>query len=349
MNAEIGYLSESASTMLSTILSLTGSSGGGGAGNDGEVGRQLEKILDMLPESFDELDIKEKAAPILDESGPEYGRAPYAIAVLQECERMNRLTNEMKRSLNSLKKGLAGELNMSQAMEDLAAALAIADVPGRDPYNSSKWHGLAWPSKKSLHMWLTDLMKRIDQLDAWQSEMKRPTCLWYSGLFNPMGLNTALMQATARASGQALDNMTTETYITTFKSFDDANYHPKDGCFLKGLYIEGARWKYDAETDETVDRDGTQCGGYLYDSKIKELLPLLPTVYLKAVTVDPKWDPKSVGYMRMKDDVYECPVYTTTFRGPTYIFLSTLTVGPKPDSKDKWILAGVAIILQSDD
>ena len=67
------------------------------------------------------------------------------------------------------------------------------------------------------------------------------------------------------------------------------------------------------------------------------------------MTVDPKWDPKSTGYFRGLDDLYECPVYMTTFRGPTYVFLATLRIGPKPDSKDKWILAGVAMILQSDD
>jgi dynein heavy chain len=42
--------------------------------------------------------------------------------------------------------------------------------------------------------------------------------------------------------------------------------------------------------------------------------------------------------------VYECPVYFTRTRGPTYVFLSTLR---SVDATDKWVLAGVAMIMQS--
>ena len=43
---------------------------------------------------------------------------------------MNELLDEIRRSLVELRKGMDGALNMSEPMEDLAAALAINQVPG---------------------------------------------------------------------------------------------------------------------------------------------------------------------------------------------------------------------------
>ena len=75
----------------------------------------------------------------------------------------------------------------------------------------------------------------------------------------------------------------------------------------------------------------------------------MPVIYIKAVQVENTWEPTAVGYMRHKPDVYECPVYQTTFRGPTYVFLATLKTDKSMTSDPLvWILRGVALILQSD-
>lgn len=157
------------------------------------------------------------------------------------------------------------------------------------------------------------------------------------------------VQVTARRNGFPLDNMTTETHVSTLTSPDQCSAYPVDGAFVYGLFLEGARWA-------TKDEDGgdlpsevvgdTPCRGYLQDSKLKELMPALPVVYIKAVTVKAGWTPTSVGYLRGDPRTYECPVYITTFRGPTYVFLATLK--SQVDSK-KWTLAGVAIIMSEDD
>lgn len=60
----------------------------------------------------------------------------------------------------------------------------------------------------------------------------------------------------------------------------------------------------------------------------------------------PTWLPSSVGFLRQNPEIYECPVYVTTFRGHTYVFLSTLRT-KAPSSK--WIMAGCALTLQEDD
>lgn len=83
--------------------------------------------------------------------------------------------------------------------------------------------------------------------------------------------------------------------------------------------MEGARW--DIET------------GVISDARLKELFPLMPVVYIRAITQD-KQDLKNM---------YECPVYKTRTRGPTYVWTFNLRTRDKPN---KWVLAGVAIVLQ---
>lgn len=112
-------------------------------------------------------------------------------------------------------------------------------------------------------------------------------------------------------------------------------------------FIEGARWAIteDDNAGDVENMGSTPVRGHLIDSRLKELLPPLPVVYVRAVEVQPNWEPSSVGYLRHDPNVYDCPVYTTTFRGPTYIFLAPLkSLVPV----NKWILAGVAIIMQED-
>jgi dynein heavy chain, axonemal len=116
---------------------------------------------------------------------------------------------------------------------------------------------------------------------------------------------------------------------------------------VHGLMMEGARWTNDEESaDDIYNISGTACAGHLMESKLKQLLTMLPLLYVRAVPVQPQWSPESVGYLRGDPTLYECPVYVTGARGPTFVFLATLkTVDPV----HKWILAGVALLMQADD
>lgn len=85
--------------------------------------------------------------------------------------------------------------------------------------------------------------------------------------------------------------------------------------------------------------------GHLADSRPKDLTSWLPIVYVKAVPVVDAWMPTSVGYMRGDKDIYDCPVYLTSNRGPHYVFLAGLrTIDPTR----KWVVAGVALVMQTD-
>ena len=209
--------------------------------------------------------------------------------------------------------------------------------------------------------WFSDTLKRIAQLKDWCEDLRRPKSTWLPALFNAMAFLTALMQVTGRNNSLALDNMTVETHCTIYPNVEKLAdlEHPVDGAFCHGLFLEGARWggyameggNEDEEEDDAGGEDdlyeitGTKCGGHLLDSRLKELLTQLPILYFKAVPVKENWEACEVGYIRHEDGVYDCPMYSTTFRGPTYIVLATLK---SVDPIWKWVLAGVAMICQED-
>merc|ERR1711871_64629 len=341
-NAEIGYLTNWTGQIFTDILSLGGGGGGGGGGDGGAKATMLD-LLERLPENYSMIDIQELAKPLL---GGENG--PFVLVVVQEVTRMNGLLSEIRRSLIELDKGMKGQLNMSQSMEDLVTALSINQWPGRNPFSLCAWEKKAWPSMKNLASQFTDMLNRIQQLNDWSSEMITPFSVWLPGLFNPMSYLTAVMQVTSRATGSPLDQMTTETHVTTYTLPEQVDYYPENGAFIHGLFIEGARRPGGEELAdlEKVDVTGVPTVGNLYDGRLKELIPPLPVVYVKAVPVLPTWVPSAVGYLRRTEGIYECPVYLNTFRGHTYVFLATLkTVEPS----SKWVLTGTAIMMQTND
>jgi dynein heavy chain len=339
-NAEIGYLTTVCNSLFSTIMSMSGGGAGDGAGAGNKTRDTMDLIMEKMPPPFEMVGIGMLSKPIL-----ETEEGPYVQVVLQECNRMNVLLGEVKRSLVELDKGLKGQLNMTPAMEDLSECLGSNFVPGRNPFHGCNWEGKAWFSLKTLDMWVVDLLQRVVQLQEWTVELVRPFSMWLSGLFNPTAFITAVMQVTARHEGLALDKMTTETHMTRYYEVDTLEGHPPhDGAFVHGIFIEGARWPSLEELDDPSELAGVPIGGHIVDSKLKELLPMLPIVFLRAVPVQPQWEPSSVGYLRHDPHIYEAPMYITTFRGPTYVELSTLD---SADDTRKWVLAAVAVIYQS--
>lgn len=104
---------------------------------------------------------------------------------------MNGLLGEIKRTLDDLKLGLTGALNVTDAMESLQRSLQFNKVP-------ASWENVAYPSRKNLSLWFQELIDRCLQLEEWSSELITPKSLCISFLFNPMSFLTAIMQNTSR-------------------------------------------------------------------------------------------------------------------------------------------------------
>uniref|UniRef100_A0A7N6A444 Dynein heavy chain 9, axonemal n=1 Tax=Anabas testudineus TaxID=64144 RepID=A0A7N6A444_ANATE len=304
-NAEIGFLTQTSEKLFHTVLEMQPRDGGvgegGGTTREEKVRVVLEEIMEKLPEDFNMTELLGKAEE----------RTPYQVVALQECERMNLLTQEIRRSLRELILGLKGELTMTSDMESLQNAIFLDVVP-------DSWTKRAYPSMCGLALWFTDLLARIKELEAWSTDFVLPSVVWLAGFFNPQSFLTAIMQAMARRNEWPLDSMGLQCDVTK-KNREDFSSPPREGAYVHGLYMEGARW--DTQT------------GMIVDARLKELTPTMPVIFIRAVPVD----------KQESRNVYQCPVYKTCQRGPTYVWTFNLKTKENPS---KWTLAGVALLLQ---
>uniref|UniRef100_A0A3B5A740 Dynein axonemal heavy chain 11 n=1 Tax=Stegastes partitus TaxID=144197 RepID=A0A3B5A740_9TELE len=303
-NAEIEFLTVTSDNLFHTLLELQSPDAvmGEGASQtlEEKVKTILDEVLEKLPEEYNMSDITSKTAE----------RSPYILVCFQECERMNTLISEIRRSLKELDLGLKGELAMSSEMEKLQTALFFDNVP-------DTWTKLAYPSTYSLSVWYNDVMQRCKELDSWTQDLSLPSVVWISGLFNPQSFLTAVMQSLARKNEWPLDKVNLTVDVTK-KFKEEFNQPAREGAYVYGLYMEGARW--DTQT------------GVITEARLKELTPAMPVISVRAVPND----------RQETRNIYECPLYKTKIRGPTYVWTFSLKTRERPA---KWVLAGVALLL----
>ncbi len=187
-NAEINFMTNQAEALFASVSDM--SPKGGGAGEGGmtigeKVKQLLDDILERLPDLFPMIEILERIDDV----------TPYTGVFLQECERMNALIFEMRRSLIELDSGLKGDLSITEPMEQMMNSLASQKVP-------NMWEKLAWASRASLGIWFADLLARQGQLMSWTGDLSLPKVSWISGFFNPMAFLVAVMQVWPSPSPQ---------------------------------------------------------------------------------------------------------------------------------------------------
>jgi dynein heavy chain len=224
---------------------------------------------------------------------------------------MNVLLIKMRLTLSELELGFRGDLTMSESMETLTNELYLDEIPG-------VWSKVAYPSMRTLSSWLVDLQGRQGQLQDWTSTpSETPVTTWLSGLFNPQSFLTAIMQVTSQKNNQELDKLVVATDVTK-RLAEQVDTPARDGCYIHGLAIEGARWDIPS--------------GNLESSLPKEMFCLMPVINCKA----------QLSENAETQGVFNCPVYKTMQRGPTYVFTANLRTKALPA---KWILGGVVLIL----
>merc|ERR550537_1684035 len=142
-----------------------------------------------------------------------------------------------------------------------------------------------------------------------------------------MAFLTAVMQTTSRATMQPLDFMRTRCRFLNTRDHAELTGQPADGVHLHGMFMEGAGWEDGKGEDE----------GYITDSKMKDLHPIMPICNVYSVHID------EMDWTAM----YHCPVFATSLRGSTFIFQANVRMDPDDDEK-RWILAGAALLTQDD-
>ncbi|TRY94050.1 hypothetical protein DNTS_011956 [Danionella cerebrum] len=309
-NAEIGYYTQAARDMWTHLIELQPQTGdsGGGISRDEYISQVARDIQSKLPEVFD-LDVIRKKL------GPEI--SPTSVVLMQELERFNKLTVRMSRSLAELQRALAGEVGMSSELDEVARALFNGHIP-------VIWRKLAPDTLKSLGNWMIHFKRRHEQYNTWVCEGE-PCVMWLSGLHIPESYLTALVQATCRKNGWPLDHSTLYTQVTHYRSEDEVTDRVGQGCFVSGLYLEGADWDIH--------------NGCLVRSKPRVLVSQLPI--LKIIPIEAR---------RLKlQNTLRTPVYTTSMRrnamGIGLVFEADLYT---TKHISHWVLQGVCLCLNSD-
>ncbi|XP_031792253.1 dynein heavy chain 10, axonemal isoform X1 [Piliocolobus tephrosceles] len=309
-NAEIGYYTQAARDMWAHLLELQPQTGESSSGisRDDYIGQVAKDIENKMPKVFDLDQVRKRLGT---------GISPTSVVLLQELERFNKLVVRMTKSLAELQRALAGEVGMSNELDDVARSLFIGHIP-------NIWRRLAPDTLKSLGNWMVYFLRRFSQYMLWVTEGE-PSVMWLSGLHIPESYLTALVQATCRKNSWPLDRSTLFTQVTKFQDVDEVNERAGQGCFVSGLYLEGADWDIEK--------------GCLIKSKPKVLVVDLPI--LKIIPIE--------AHRLKLQNTFRTPVYTTSMRrnamGVGLVFEADLFT---TRHISHWVLQGVCLTLNSD-
>jgi dynein heavy chain len=295
--------------LFSTLQEIQPQGGGSGDGGGNPV---QERVQEFMSRVYDEHSL----APIpYDEVVGRIGeeaRTPFQNTFLQEIGYMNVLINLILQNLSDIALAFKGELTLTGEMEALMNSIFMNKVP-------PGWTKYAFPSERNLNAWLDNVRHRLDQLNAWKEDpAKLPKVTFLNRLFNPQSFLTAIKQVKAK-EGIELNKMMIYTNVLKKLYWDEDLPEIKEGALIWGFQVEGARW------DPQVSQ--------LEESFPKRSFSVVPVIHCCANITSEKED----------KNAYICPIYLTVARGVTYVDNAQMRTTKHPP--EKWIIAGVAIIL----
>ncbi|GFS18450.1 dynein heavy chain 1, axonemal [Elysia marginata] len=306
-NANITFAQNETSFLLGYMVQLQPKTASGGGLSREEV---MEKTASALLEKVPDL----VSMKLVQEKFPVRYEQSMNTVLAQEVIRYNRLLSVIQSTLRDLLKALKGLVVMSQKLEEMANSLFVNVVP-------ALWASKAYPSLKPLAAWITDLITRMEFINNWVND-GMPLIFWISGFFFPQAFLTGTLQNHARKIKVSIDTITFDFKVKS----KEINKAPKHGCYVDGMFLEGARW----DSHHKV----------LHESKAKELFTSMPTIWLLPV---PDRVPPDTG-------VYHCPVYKTLTRAGTLSttghstnFVFTVEI-PSDKPQRHWIKRGVALM-----
>jgi dynein heavy chain len=319
-NAEIGYYSSAVKNMWLDLIALQPRSAGGGEGISREdyIEKTARDIASKIPLTsmdvgcYDLLQIRE----LLYQRNESEVITPCQVVLLQELERWNNLVKKMAGSLGDLQKALVGEIGMSDELDLLGDSLFNGFLPGL-------WKKQTPDTQKPLGSWMGHYLRRYDQYDKWINQGEPPV-IWLSGLHIPESYLTALVQTTCRMNRWPLDKSTLYTVVT--KHTVGAGLEAlTSGCYVTGLYLEGAAW--DMEHSALRPQDPKVL---VVDLPIMQVIPVVANT-LKL------------------NNTFRTPVYVTQGRrnamGVGLVFEADLATH---EHTSHWVLQGVALVLNTD-
>jgi len=178
-------------------------------------------------------------------------------------------------------------------------------------------------SLKPLANWYADMINRYEFLGNW-AEKGLPFHFWIGAFTYPTGFTTSLQQRFSRkASGAPIDRLEFD-FVPVPKEPREITEHPKDGAFVTGLHLEGAKWN-----PEKL---------WLCEPEVMELTCPMPVLHFKPIQKRAKPPP----------NIYECPCYYYPKRAGTvdrdsWMLRVDLRSGEAPP--EFWVKRGAALLM----
>jgi len=307
-NAEINYFTTSAKEIYLGLMSMQTGSGGdsGGMSREDFIGNTANGIQQKIP--MDELKFVRE---------PGYIPTPLEVVLMQEIERYEELTKKMAGNIADLKRALKGEIGMSQQLDDLGTSMFNGMLPGA-------WAKISPQTEKPLGSWIDHYLRRYALYNDWIYKGE-PAVFWLSGIHVPESLLSALVQASCRRRGWALDKSTLYTKVTNYTEKSQVKTNLLDGTYVEGMYLEGARWDLKAG-----------CLARQYPKQLIQIMPLIEVI------------PVEANRLKLRDEL-PTPVYVTQLRrnamGVGLVFEANLHT---TEHQSLWTLQGVAMMLNDD-
>ncbi|MCQ2815655.1 MAG: hypothetical protein MJ252_00165 [archaeon] len=318
-NAEIDYFTQASKRIWENMIKLQSSSGGGSSSkkkdeNAAPTKTKEETVLEMaemflnskIPPKFDMLAINRKFT----------AKTPIEAVLTQEIERYNILNDRIIITLDDLIHSLKGEIAMNAEIESVMNSLYNGILP-------KQWRQLAPETEKNLLNWLDHFNKRYIQYKDWL-EKGEPKSMWLSGLHIPASYLKAIIQTTCRKKVWPLDKVSTYTTVSKMISPDEVQDKPEYGCYIHGMYLEGAEWNIEQ--------------GRLERQLPKKLICNMPLIQVI---------PAETSKIKLRNN-FKTPVYMTqnrnNIKGEGFVFEADLKTFVHPNL---WVLQGVAMVLNT--
>ena len=280
-NADITFQQKDTNGMLETVIAMSGGGGGGGGGSDGDeqVSLVATSIEKRMIENFD---IRRGHPQTFRKS---HGKmVSTGVFLQQELVRFNGLMDVMRMTLRDLQRAIKGFIVMSGPLEKMYNDFIFSRVPG-------DWESAGYPCLKPLPSWTEDHFQRLAFMGSWLKDGP-PNAYWLPSFFFPQGFMTAIKQIYSREYQIAIDVLVVGCQVTKLQ-VPDIKKPPKDGCYVYGMYMEGARF----DASDMVIRE----------SLVGKLFDPVPSIWLKPVKAE---DYNPIG-------TYKCPLYKTSVRAGT--------------------------------
>lgn len=178
---------------------------------------------------------------------------------------------------------------------------------------------------KSLGNWNTDLKERYHFFELW-AQKGQPFVYHISYFTYPTGFTTSLLQRFSRKAGSPSIDRLEFDFIPTQKAVSDISEVVKEGAFITGLYLEGAKWNIEK-----------QC---LMEPEVMELTCMMPVIHFKPIPRRPRAPP----------GVYVCPTYYYPIRQGGIgrdSFMLNIDLKTGDQVPEFWVKRGTALLMST--